>query len=75
MDELEKHKMLESARYLREQPDYMQNLFLLWACKSNLSGGNGEMIEKLARKLAEYGVKPEKVFPCITEIMEIFLKE
>lgn len=63
----ENRKMLE---YLKNCPDWMQNLNLVIACKIFETKDDG-LFEKTARLLAEYGVKPERIMPCMLDLMII----
>lgn len=59
-----------AADKLKDAPEWMQNYNLLMMCKKDRSG----KIEQVARILAAYGIHPEKIIPCMMEIMKVFLK-
>ena len=68
--ESEEHVIFRQlAEQIKSQPDYLQPMNLIFLTKANKTCGPA--MEKMARKLAEYGVPVEKVVPCLLDIMII----
>lgn len=66
MTDLERQMLLQSMDVIHDAPDWSQPLNLLIACKADTTN----TVEPIARILAKYGVSPEKVMPCILELMK-----
>ena len=69
MTELEKMKAYHSMQVIKETPEWMCEMELKMLCDIDKSG----KMERLARTLAEYGMNPKKIIPCIMAIMQDLL--
>ena len=74
MDRTQYENLKRMAKFLKEQPGYMQKFNLLMLCKAGFSK-NRSTFESIARILAEYGVSVDDVFPCIVDIMMALAEE
>lgn len=69
MTELEKMTAYHSMQTIKETPEWARDVTLIMLCKQDRSG----KMERLARTLADYGMNPRKIVPCIMTIMQDML--